>query len=269
MKILDSTRLVKTVVIICLSLAPFYARAGVVVVEDVQIDGQSHPLALKIKGNTARVDTDVKTGLTMAMIQQNLSMKNLDFGGKSEGPTREEVDTGKVTDIIDLGTGDVTALIHGRKMFMKMSAERANAMAQLMKGATGNAAVPAGEPKIVDTGKQEKVGEYNAEIYTAETQNLKFTFWVTRDLTDYAAIRGQLEKMRQVREKLGQGDLPDTSKLDGIPVKTQITSSDGRQTVILTLVSAKEEPVDDADFQVPADYAEMHLPQIPQLQRSP
>jgi Domain of unknown function (DUF4412) len=105
------------------------------------------------------------------------------------------------------------------------------------------------------------VGDYNAEVYTGQMQGATFTFWVTKDIPNYAVIKDQLKKMETLQEKLGQGKAPDTSKIDGVPVKTE-TTKDGK-VLTMTLVSVKQDAIADADLQTPADYTEMQVPQMP------
>ena len=221
MKNPNSIHLMKTFAVICLLLTSLHARAGFVIVENVQIAGQKENMAItmtmKIKGDKARVDMG-----------------------------------DQMSSITDTVTGDVLLLMGPQKHYMKTSMTTAW---EMLKKIT-----PAGEPKVVDTGKMEKVGNYNAEVYTAETPGMKLTVWATKDFPNYASIREQMKKMKglqQMGEK-AMGEAPDSAKIDGMFLKT-VTETNG-ETITMTLVSAKEEPVYDADLQVPADYTEVPMP---------
>ncbi len=120
----------------------------------------------------------------------------------------------------------------------------------------GDAPIPATQPQIVDTGKTEKVGDYTAEIYTAETPAAKFTFWITKDYPDYAAVNAELKKLRTMEGKLTGNLYPDFAKTDGVTIKFTVLLNTGKLTTT-TLTSAKVQPVDDAEFQLPGDYTEI------------
>lgn len=117
---------------------------------------------------------------------------------------------------------------------------------------------------MADTGKKEKVNGYDAEIYTAETPDMKFTFWVARDFPNFAAVKEQMKKMQTaMQNKLGTaatGSVPNTNELPGLPVKTEMET--GGRKITTTLISAKEEPVADAEVAVPAGYTEMQIPSL-------
>ena len=213
---------------ILLLLASLHARADFIIVENLTIAGQSQDLTMKFKGDKARMD----------------------------------MGSGQMSMIVDASTGDTITLIHGQKMFMKVSGDKLKAILEQSKKMMGqDAPDSAVAPKPVDTGKSEKVGDYNTEIYTVEMKGKKFTFWMSKDFPNFAALQAQINKLQSLQEKLGQGKGPDTSKIDGVPVKTE-TVMNGK-TITTLLVSEKETPVDDADLQVPAGYTEMQMPQMP------
>jgi len=210
-------------------IASLNARADLLIVENMQVGGQGQDMTMKIKGDKARVD----------------------------------VGNGQISTILDIQTGDMVTLIHTQKMFMKVSGAKAKELIEQMKKAQGNNTDPVEPPKIADSGKKEKVGDYNTEIYTAEMQGAKFKFWVTKDIPDYVSIQAQMKKLQGLQEKFGQ-KAPDTSKIDGIPVKTETTMANG-QVLTMTLTLIKNQPVDDTDLVPPPDYHEMQMPEMPQM----
>jgi len=114
--------------------------------------------------------------------------------------------------------------------------------------------------KPVDTGKSEKVNDYTAEVYTAQTPAGKFTYWVAKDYPNAAALKEQMGVLQKsIQSKLGPAGsfLPDTATLPGVTLKTEMVIF-GRTTTT-TLVSAKDASVDDADFQAPAGYTEKQM----------
>ena len=105
------------------------------------------------------------------------------------------------------------------------------------------------------------MNDYNTEIYTAETPTTKITYWVTTEFPNYAAVQEQLKNAGQHAQQARQrckNSVPDTSNIKGLPVKTQIVK-DG-QTVTITIASAKDEPVADADMVPPEGYSEVKMP---------
>ena len=152
--------------------------------------------------------------------------------------------------IYDLKTGGVVVLDHQRKMFTRYS------LAQMIakeKASLGMAPDSSGPPDLVDTGRKEKVGVYDAEVYTTEIPTAKFTCWIVKDYPDADAINDQVRKYR-LMEKLG-GIFPDIAKVGGIRVKSQVAPGSGK-TSTSTMVSIRIEPVRDSVFMVPADYKE-------------
>jgi hypothetical protein len=213
----------KFAAICLLLLTALQARADLTIIENIDSAGQGQDLTMNIKGDKARVD----------------------------------MGSGQMSIIIDASTGDMISLIHSQKMFMKISGDKAKALMAQIKKKDDNAEVP----KIVDTGKTEKVGDYSTEVYTANTDDMKCTFWVTKGIPNLAAVQAQLKKMQALQDKLGQGKGPDISKIDGVPVKTQVVKNGVTTTV--SLIAIKQEPVDDAYLMPPPDYTEMPVPDFP------
>jgi hypothetical protein len=158
--------------------------------------------------------------------------------------------------IDDLATGDSLRINHAAKVFKKISMKDAQeAIAQLHHSAS---ITPAKPPAIVDTGKSEKVDGHDAEIYTASTPAATYVYWVTKDYPDYAVVREEMKKLRELGKTLDKANnlSPDDSQLDGIVIKSQSLSAAGKLTTI-TLVSAKAKPVDDSEFRIPDGYTEI------------
>ena len=227
----------KKTAVLCLLLAAFRASADTVMVETMEAGGQKSGLTLKIKGDKIR--SDASSGMTT---------------------------------ITDTETGDLVVLNNAQKQYMKLSAARAMELKEAAKkaGVANASATPAAQPKIADTGRQEKVNDYNAEIYTAETPSTKFTFWVSKEVPDYEALDAQRKKLQEGLRKIGldsQDSGPDTSQLTGVIVKTVAVIRGQMYTT--TLVSVKEQALDDAEFQVPANYKQVPAPAPPPRQPAP
>lgn len=222
----------KKIALLCLFALPLRAGADVTFVEHVQPEvesmpgqGQGHDITFEIKGDKVRID-----GVN-----------------------------GKLSAIFDTGTGDTIALVHKMKVFVKAPLDTLKGVVSQINGAnSSNAARPGGEaPKITDTGRQEKVGDYDAEVYVVDTPRAKTTLWVSNKVAGCATIQAATAKFVGLLAKLGVPNLPDISKIDGVPVKTEIMSVNNKVTI--TLLSAKEDPILDADLQAPSDYSEVTI----------
>lgn len=216
----------KKVAFICLLLLSLRAPADVTVVEHVQSDSdnaannKSQDFTFKIKGDKIRVDSA----------------------------------QGKSSVIFDTGTGDTITLMHKMKVFIKAPGDMLKGLIAQTKmvGGAGREAL-----KIVDTGRREKVGDYDAEVYTIDSPLAKTTLWVSNKVPAHAVIQEAMTGFLGQLEKLGVPNLPDISKMDGAVVKTETVNVHGKVTG--TLVSVNENPVADADMQPPSDYSEMTI----------
>jgi thiol-disulfide isomerase/thioredoxin len=207
------------------------ACADFVIKQKVESPMMSGEVTMQIKGDKVR--TDVPFGL-MGM--------------------------GSMSTIADLNTGDTVMLMHKHKAAAKISGAQLKEQMAAVKKQVEKAAV-AGAAKPQATGKTEKVGDYNSEIYTwASTNGMKMTLWVAKDFPNYKQIQEQLKKLSELSPfGMGKSMGPDENTLPGMVVKREMESLG--QKITTTLISAKEEPVDLAVFEVPKDYTDMTQPE--------
>jgi hypothetical protein len=196
--------------------------ADLVIVQKVEGGGQAGEQTIKIKGDKARSD-----------LAQPVSV------------------------ITDGTTGEMTTLMHTGKTFLKVSAEQTKAMLDQLQKLR-----PSGEPpKLQPAGKKEKIGEYECEIFTANLGGMTITYWIAKDFPNYQAVLAQLEKFQSGGvSAMGKGLMPELKDFPGMMMKTEIDVA-GKKTTT-TLVSAKEENVDPAIFNVPAGYKEVTSPAL-------
>lgn len=159
---------------------------------------------------------------------------------------------GAMSMIRDTATGDLTTLIHAQKMAMKVSG------AQMPKLQASAAKLPIPQP----TGRTEKVGAYNAEIYTCSVNGATQTFWVAKDFPNYAKLKTLMKKLKD-SPVIGpaNGMSPDLDALPGMVVKIEANVAGQKATT--TLVSVKEMNFDAAVFEAPADYQTLAQPGPP------
>ena len=152
--------------------------------------------------------------------------------------------------ITDLNTGETITLLHTQKLYLKSPG-------QLMKQAR-----PAGTvsraPVPQPTGKTQKVGNYDTELYMwTNSRGITGTVWVAKNDPEYARIRTDYA----VLDKTAGADTdmtPALSALPGMVVRSQVTG--GGQTITLALISAQEGPLDASLFGIPRDDREVLRP---------
>ena len=190
------------------------ARADLVMVQKVEGGGQAGDQTIRIKGDKARTDLTP----TMSMIT-------------------------------DGATGEMITLMHSGKTYLKVSADQMKAMMeQLQKFRTSP------EPtKLVPTGKKEKIGEYDCDIFTANLGTMTVIYWIAKTYPNYPQLLAALDKFRAgTISAMGNGLMPDLKDFPGMIMKTETDL--GGKKIVTTLVSAKEENVDPTIFTIPTGY---------------
>jgi hypothetical protein len=140
--------------------------------------------------------------------------------------------------IMNVSNSDSLTLMHAQKMSMKSNSAQALAAAR--------AAIKDLPPAPVATGKTEKVGDYDCEIYTVESTGMKSTMWICKSFPNWDKIKGDIATTAKMS---GQTDL---APLPGMAIKS-VTEASGVTTTI-TLVSAKTDSLDEALFKAPSGY---------------
>ena len=197
-------------------------RADLVIVQHVDGSGQSGDQTIKIKGDKARTD-----------LAQQVSM------------------------ITDGASGDIVTLMHSTKTFLKLTAAQTKAMLEQLK----KLAPTAEPPKLTDTGKKEKIGNYDCEIFTSNLGAVSVTYWIARDFPNYQSVLEQMGKLQGGSiSAMGKGIMPELKDFPGMQIKTEMDL--GGKKISTVLISAKEETVDPASFDIPKDYKEASAPAL-------
>jgi hypothetical protein len=213
----------KLLLITPLLLTVIAARADLVVSQKMESSMMNGDITTKIKGDKGRVDMP-------------------------GGPI------GAMSVIINGASGEMSTLMHGQKMIMKMSGAQMKDMVEKAKAAAGTPAAAAEKPK--STGKTEKIGEWDTEIFDVKMGGQSAKIWVAKSFPNAAKVKAELSKMSK---SMGQAASdPYSVDIPGLPVKTEVESPLGKMTVTITKVS--EAAVDDKEFVPPADYKAMDLP---------
>ncbi|MDR3404832.1 MAG: DUF4412 domain-containing protein [Chthoniobacter sp.] len=165
---------------------------------------------------------------------------------------------GSMSSIVDTKTGDSVQLIHSQKMAVKTNAavlKQAMDSAKQKSGVTGGAtAAPTA------TGESEKVGDLDCAIYTWTDGKITSKLWVAKNHPQAAALKA-FEKQMRSGFFGGMQMGPDTTALPGPAIKTETTMQGSKITS--TITGIKEQDLDASEFEVPAGYQSMALPNAP------
>lgn len=197
------------------------ARADMVLVQSVQNNGKTGELTLKIKGERTRLD---------------LPMMELSV-------------------IADANS--VITLQHASKSYTRVGAEQLRLLAQ--KTATAAQSDCRNVPR--ETGVRENVGQYSCTVYTAETGNIKWRYWISKDYPNAQEILSYLGKLAEARcTALVDPLVPRPAELPGLPLKVEQAYK--KIKITATLISAQQEELSGMDFEPPADYTESPTPKF-------
>lgn len=205
------------------SLALFStAWADLTIVQKVEGSDGAHEIKMKVKGDRARVDINPQ-----------------------------------MTTIIDSKSGEVLNLLYENKLFVRMSAENAKAIADAAKALVKQEGVKPGTPTA--TGKKEKINGYDTTEYVTDSPNFHASYWVATTYPDYQKI---LEQMAILQKGAFAGlmkDMPSYQGLPGLPLRTEVKIS-GTGSIKSTIESVSLAPLPDTDFSVPAGFNEVSVP---------
>ena len=165
--------------------------------------------------------------------------------------------TPQMTMIVDGKTGDTITLMNAQKKFLRISGDKAKAIAELATkygGASGE------KPKLVATGKKMTINGYEAEEYVGETKLFKASYWIAPSFPDSAAIMKQLQAVIPAAWNDMAKGMMDYRDLPGFPLRTLVKTDDGEITSTVTAI--KRDPLSDAEFLVPKDFQEMKIPNV-------
>jgi hypothetical protein len=209
------------------------------------------PIALMFLVISASADVIIETKIESPQINTTATTKIKGSKMRTDltGPM------GAMSSIMETTTGDAIQLIHAQKMAMKINAEQMKAAMEMANKAKGISTDPlAKTSKPVDTGKTEKVGDYDCEIYSWKNNGTEARYWIATNHPQ-AALLKEAEKMFK-HSAIGTAAAgPDMSDLPGPAIKTEMTI--GGTKTVTTVLSVKEAPVDASEFEMPKDYQDM------------
>lgn len=228
---------------------------------------------------SARADRIVvqETEMSGGMIMSSTNRVTTKFKG-----TKIRINTGTATSSIsDSESGENIHLWHTQKQYqrIKESDSQSKERSEWAKKAMAQrGSVPEKFQEPRPTGTKQKINGYDTEQYLWEGSMGKFSFWITKDIPTNsitATTSKGIDKSVPGRT-FNAGYFPES--LPGYPIRTesefpiptptgltpqQLKQSGfvpGRSTkVVTTVISIKEEHVDDSEFEIPKDYVELGI----------
>ena len=211
--------------LIAATLLSVSARGDLTIVSNVEGSGSVRHITMKLKGDKARVEVSPE-----------------------------------LTTILETRNGDILTLMNTKKKFVRISAEKSKAIADLASKYANNSSAPAEKSKLVATGRKETINGYETEEYVRESASLKESYWIALTYPDSAAIVKQLQAIAPTAwNDIAKGML-DFSDFPGLPLRT-IIKTDGKE-VVSTIVSIKQDLLSDTEFAVPRDFQELKVPNL-------
>lgn len=163
----------------------------------------------------------------------------------------------QITTIIDAKTGAIINLLNDKKMVMRISGDKAKAMAEMAKTFVTDEAPTQAPPK--PTGKKEKINGYDTEEYVTDSPKFHASYWIAPAYPDYQNILKQMAVLQKGAFASITKGMPNYNALPGFPLRTHVKIPD-QPEVTSTIESVSLAPLPDSDFTAPAGYSEMKLP---------
>ena len=161
--------------------------------------------------------------------------------------------------ITDSRTGETVTLMHGEKKAMRISGDKMKAAAEMVKKFT--AATPGEQKaKLTPLGRKETVNGMPTEAFTVDTAVGKATYYIAMNYPDGPAIIQEMKAAQPSALANSGTNIPDFRDLPGVPVKIEMDTARGH--VVITLISAKRDPIPNSVFDVPANYTDMKMPDL-------
>lgn len=201
------------------------AHADFTIVQKVEGKGQVNEITLKLKGDRVRMEA-----------------------------------TPEMTMIVDGKTGDTITLMNKQKKFLRISGDKAKAIAEMAAKYGGTTAE---KPKFIATGKKMTINGYEAEEYVGETAKYTASYWIAPKFPESAAILKQLQAaVPAAWNDLVKGML-DYRDLPGFPLRTQLKMDGDEITSTVSVV--KQDNLSEAEFSAPKDFQEMKIPNVKEM----
>jgi hypothetical protein len=221
---------------------------------------------MKIRGLflivTAFLSATVRGDLTIVQKVEGLGSSK-EITTKLKGDKARVEMSPEMTTIIDNKTGEMLNLMSEKKKFIRISADKSKALAELASKYGGNPSAPAEKPKLTPTGRKEMINGYDTEEYVRESSSVKETYWIALKYPDSAAIVKQLQAIAPTAWNEVAKGMFDYRDFPGLPLRTIVKT--GGKEITSAIISIKQDPLSEAEFSVPKDFQELKVPNLPQI----
>ena len=209
--------------ILCLALLA-QARADLTIVQKVEGTEGLHEITIKVKGERARVEVSPE-----------------------------------VSTIVNAKTGEVTNILHEKKMVMRIPGDKAKAMAEVAKSFVKEETPNQSLPK--PSGKKQTIQGYETSEYVTDSPKFHASYWVATNYPNSPQIMQQMEVLKKGAFASVMQGMADYHSLPGLPLRTEVKIAD-QPEVTSTIESVSLAPLPESDFSAPAGYSEMKMPDI-------
>jgi Domain of unknown function (DUF4412) len=154
---------------------------------------------------------------------------------------------GHIVQITDMTNLDTTVLMPKTKTFTRThTTKKAGETSSDMNT----------KPQPASTGKTEKVGDFETEIYLwTNGKNVTNKLWVAKNYPNFDDIKPYLIKIDDFENRGPGRDLePSVARLPGMVIKREENIES--QKIVVDLISVKVQPVEASLFEIPNDYKE-------------
>jgi hypothetical protein len=204
------------------------ARGDLTIVQKVEGSGSVSQITIKLKGDKVRVEV-----------------------------------TPQVTTIIENKSGDVLTLMNKERKFLRISADKSKAIAEMASKYSGDTQAAAETAKLTATGRKEMINGYEAEEYVREAPSFKATYWIASKYPDSAAIVKQLQAIIPAAWNDVAKGMLDYRDFPGLPLRIKVKTN-GKE-ITSTITSIKRDVLSGEEFSVPKDFQEMKVPNLQEV----
>ncbi|HMG06110.1 MAG TPA: DUF4412 domain-containing protein [Chthoniobacterales bacterium] len=201
------------------------ARGDLTIVQKVEGSGSVSQITIKLKGERVRVEINPQ-----------------------------------LTTIIENKSGDMLTLMNKEKKFLRITADKSKAIAEMASKYSAKTAGAAEGAKLSATGKKEMINGYEAEEYVREAPSFKATYWISSNYPDSAAIVKQLQAIIPSAWNDAAKGMLDYRDFPGLPLRSKVKLN-GKE-ITSTITSIKQDLLSDEEFSVPKDFQEMKVPNL-------
>jgi Domain of unknown function (DUF4412) len=204
------------------------ARGDLTIVQKVEGSGSVKQLTMKLKGERARVEVSPE-----------------------------------LTTIMDTRSGDILTLMNAKKKFVRISADKSKAIAELAGKYAGDSSAAAEKSKLTSTGRKETINGFETEEYVRESPSARESYWIALKYPDAPAIMKQLQAITPTAWNDVAKGMLDFRDFPGLPLRVIIKTD--RKEIVSTITSITQDALNEAEFAIPKDFQELKVPNLQEM----